>query len=255
METTVTSKFSWNRVGMIARYYYPSLKLQLLLYPLVSVVFGILTYISTKGNMDINVMGVMGVLVLGVIGMTQPFMLYFAPGFLVKSSRDIDVSIPALWTEKATFILLYFFIAVPILLYMPGKLCFILLQLIFQPETFDIYARGATLYFGSTTLSVSSLSDIIPLTVFAFVLFRAPKPSFGKAALFSIISLVTISIIMGIAVLFIIGINDGFSHIDKHSSTLEEVLLSYDWIYSILCGLISALFIGLTAYSFKRIQL
>lgn len=251
METT-NSKFSWDRVNMIARYYYPSLKIQLLLYPLVSAVFGILTYISTKGNMDIHVMGVMGVLVLGIIGMTQPFMLYFAPGFLVKSSRDIDVSIPALWTEKATFILLYFFVAVPILLYLPGKLCFILLQLIFLPETFEIYTKGATtLYFGSTSLSLSSLSDMIPLSVFAFVLFRTPKPSFGKAALFSIISLVSVSIIMGIAV-FIIGLNNGI--LGESGVDFEESVLKYDWAYSIFCGLISALFIGLTAHSFKRIQ-
>lgn len=209
--------------------------------------------------MDIHVMGVMGVLVLGIIGMTQPFMLYFAPGFLVKSSRDIDVSIPALWTEKATFILLYFFVAVPILLYLPGKLCFMLLQVLLLPETFNIYTESTTLYLGSTSLSLSSLSDIIPLSVFAFVLFRAPKPSFGKAALFSIISLVVISISMGIAV-FIIGVNDGLHgslNISENSGEdfVKDIVLRYDWFYSIFCGLISALFIVLTARSFKKIQL
>lgn len=254
METTLSSNFSRNRIKMIARYYYPSLRIQLILYPLVSAIFGILTYFSTNGSLNLEVMSLLGIFVVGVIGMIQPFMLYFAPGFLVKSSRNIDVTIPALWTEKATFILLYFFVAVPAMLYLPGKICFILLQLILQTGSFHVSCVGATLNLGATQFSMSSyFTLLIPVSVFAFVFFRTPRPSFGKAALFSIIAYFSYSILIGIAV-FIIGMNSGLFGMsgDNLVATITD---RYEWIYTIISALVAGLFIWLTGRTFKNLQL
>lgn len=264
-----SSSFSWRRVGMIARYYYPSLKWQMIIYSLASALFGIITYIATEGTVNVYTIGFFSVLVMAVIGSVQPFMVYFAPGFFVKSCRDVDVAIPALWSEKATFVMLYLFVGVPILVSVPGIICSALTQLIVDPSSFEVLLTHTTdtmtmagsplsLQIGSPVniISVASIASYLPLSVFAFVLFRAPKPSFGKAALFSIIALVSSSLIAGIVIAcYAIPdiIND--ETITTVSSGVLSELFNFYTIYLIICGLLSALFMWLTARSFKKIQL
>lgn len=262
-----SSSFSWHRVGMIARYYYPALKWQMIIYPIVSALFGIITYLASRGNLDLATIGLFSVLVMTVVGFTQPFMLYFAPGFLVRSCRDVDVAIPALSSEKATFIMLYLFVVVPAMLYLPGVICSALTQLIVDPSSFDVAWIGLiseessvnapfSLMVGSSSnaISLTSIASFLPLSVFAFVLFRAPKPSFGKSALFSIIALVASSMIMGIVLSISVirdAVGEGFESVGVGFGDMNGYMLGY----ALICGLISVVFMWLTVRSFNKIQL
>lgn len=91
----------------VVRFYWPRIRMQVILYPLISLVTTGLLVLAT-------VTGLKGGIVFGEWIFT--LMLVFAPlAFVRYDSRSVDISLPALWSEKAVFMLGYVLVAVPLL--------------------------------------------------------------------------------------------------------------------------------------------
>lgn len=113
----VSDGFSCRRLGMVARYYWPMIKWEVILFPVASVLVGLLVWLFIFGKAGTLASMASGILSYGVI---------FAPLVLMyerKRSYQMSLSLPAANSEKAMFLLLYFCVAVPVLLYLPMKLC------------------------------------------------------------------------------------------------------------------------------------
>lgn len=102
-----------SNLGMVARYYLPRIKWQLILYPLVSILCTAFMVWSAG----------IGVPFLG-LAMEWIFilMIIFAPLTLARyNARETDITLPASWGVKATFLLLYTLVIVPLMvLLLPG---------------------------------------------------------------------------------------------------------------------------------------
>lgn len=266
--STISNSFSWQRVRMIGEYYYPSLRLQILIYPLFSILCGIIiaigrpTMLSLLNNSaEPSGLGLLSTMAIGLSGTVSAFMFYFAPIVFIRRSRDIDVALPALWKEKAAFVVLYLFIFIPVIIYGPTFIIRLISDAITNPElTTDFTFREIVI--GSQSITIDTLKGFIPMAVCAYFIFSRPKPTFGRAAGFSILSLVVMGLIAsGIYVICMWGTATTVIHAintDTDISIDDTMVLSSlnmaRYIEATVCIAVTAIFLWLTIRSFKKIQ-
>ncbi len=113
MEMTMkqqNSSFSWARLQMVAAYYYPLIKKQMIWYPIVVVILYTLGYLCQL----VDWLAPIGVTFIAPFS----FMFYWAPIVIARrDSRMITSMLPATAAEKIVFLALYFFVAIPVLIY------------------------------------------------------------------------------------------------------------------------------------------
>lgn len=104
--------FSWHRVVMTGRFYRPLLARQIIWYPVASLLLSLIAY----GCSFVESLEPLGATALGAIS----FMFYLAPLVLTRyDDRMVAAMLPTTAAERWAFMMLYFFIAVPLLLLVP----------------------------------------------------------------------------------------------------------------------------------------
>lgn len=256
---------------MVARYHYPNLRLQIILYPIISIVLGLLISLGSTNIISsfdspasVGVFQIINALAVGVSGLVLSFMLYFSPAPFCRPTREVDVTLPALWTEKATFALLYLFVFIPVTLYLPRIVIHMAFDVFQNTEPLRVSALGAGYNMGSQWLTVDILSSLVPLAVCAYVVFSRPKATFGRAAAMAIVALVGIGIISTVTIL--ITTIPGLMSMAESGVSPDQLDMEFadSWVTEFnnsryivggLSALIAGVFIWLTARSFKKIQL
>lgn len=256
METNIispaTDRFSWNRVRMVGRYYYPSLRRQLIIYPLVSVATIIISALFNhyKINMFLP----------GTLTLILSFMLYWGPVvFTSHSCRELEVSLPAKRSEKATFILLYTFIAIPLLAYGPYYIGEFLAGNPFLSEVTEKYAQVKG-NFKIAIYIASIIQMVMPMSVCLFAVMASKTSRVTKGIGFSVLSLIGLSIITGlITVLHMINLpKDQLMALDGESPEaiidMMGGLTDTFFTVSAIGAIVTATMICLTVRAINRIQ-
>ncbi|MCI5979086.1 MAG: hypothetical protein MRZ32_09285 [Bacteroidales bacterium] len=117
--------FSWRRVSMVANYYSPRIRRQLMFYPLISLVafaLGMITY-----NPGEPASG------LWVTGLLQYFVIFGPLALAFHRDWAMSITLPAGSAEKATFLAIYSIIVLPVLAMAP---CEIALNLVYDRSLF-----------------------------------------------------------------------------------------------------------------------
>lgn len=112
LPTAQSDSFSWKRVGMIFRYVYPGLKKQILLFPVLSVLIGLCMLFAPIDITSSMSIAISIAYVLSPIGLAH------------KDFKPTMGMLPVTTGEKAAFLFGYFWIAVPLLLYLPLLIMF-----------------------------------------------------------------------------------------------------------------------------------
>lgn len=255
-ETTVpqvSNKFSWRRAWAISSLYQPAIKWQLIIYALVSVLTGAVTYAMNAS--------VLGVLSMGLFGTVTGFMLYFNPlVFARKSNLVIETTLPATNAEKCTFYLLYSMIVIPAVLNIPYYAVFLIGNAIHPvAETIkDIFDLQSDMI--AQTYGLSMLSGLLPISVCLYTLMASEKNRIVKAVLWTIgvnVALALAGAIYGI----VLALTGSFPDPDtaETSYTLGEELgnsmKSLVIITSVVSGVVSAAMIWLTCRKISYRQL
>lgn len=116
----VTNSFSWRRFMAVARFYYPRLRIQLLVYPLIAVFFSICIAIATNYESF--------ELLTAPLVMAINAMISFGPRvFACRKGLETETLLPATATEKCTFILIYGLVVIPLLVLLPMLLMYFIL--------------------------------------------------------------------------------------------------------------------------------
>lgn len=268
METTISTprnSFSFRRVEMVGGYYYPIFKKQLWIYPLLSLVAGIVTFMLEylPEYFGIGYFG-MSCFFNGVILTALTFMFYWSPCVFGDDGREIEISLPALWSEKATFLIAYFFVAIPLMVFGPYIIARTALIFFFIPgETIvglQRYSFGITV--AGTNIGINSFDSLVALSTAFYVMIRSRRRSFARAAVLSIVALIGVGIVSGIMVftrILNIGLEKVASYADS-SSDMSEIISSLDINFYVLltsavCLAYVLLMIILSVRSIKRIQI
>ncbi|MCM1504210.1 MAG: hypothetical protein NC127_03330 [Muribaculum sp.] len=113
MDSTINfDSFSCRRAAMVGRFYLPRLKWQLIAYPIASVCLSLLFSVFIKIELP--------ALVIAPLSSILSYMVYLGPlFFLVMAAREVETSLPATAGEKASFMIMYSMIVIPLLVYGP----------------------------------------------------------------------------------------------------------------------------------------
>ncbi len=255
--TINTDNFSWERTMMVARYYYPALRLQLMLYPAVSAAVGIVTFFMFNSP----IWTIFG----GLLTFVLQLMLYIAPiAFTIRSNRAIETMLPAKWQEKATFILLYTFIVIPILVYVPKYLCHTLLSTFITGNSLMLEINKISNEISSFyTYFINIVQELVPLATCLFVVVWRNSNRALLGSVWAIVSLVVMAIIGGIIGFFMVfrsGVaNDILMHPEMAETPnfairIADSLYPYMLVFGLVCLIYVGLMIYFTARRFKTAQ-
>lgn len=104
------NSFSWARTRLVARYYYPNLRWQVIAYPAAGLAIGLLNYLLYSTEW--------GFLVAALVSIISGALVYFGPLiFIRRSNRVVETMLPATGAEKSTFLIPYCIIFLPLCVY------------------------------------------------------------------------------------------------------------------------------------------
>lgn len=108
MDTEI-DRFSWRRVWLIGHYMLPTLKKQLIVYPLMAVSMSAMSQLFCY-------FGLIQLTEAGIMNTFADLLFYFAPVSLARrDNRFIIVQLPAKISEKFAFLLIYYWVVIGLL--------------------------------------------------------------------------------------------------------------------------------------------
>lgn len=252
--TYPADRFSFGRLAMVARYYWPTVRMQVILYPAISLVAGILITLC-KGHAG------WALILTGFLSMPMSLLLNFGPlVFAIKSNQEIEAMIPARTSEKTTFVLRYNLVVMPFLILFPK---FIVTYIFFPDfamtlaDTQDAQEVLRDLLADNTFFmqAISMCSTLMPVAVCTFCVFFFRK----RRVLYSIIwTIVCIMVpaIAGIVFGIWFALTDIASGMDKDAFKTEffDILRPLTISISAIGLIIDIIFCWLTARAIRRNQ-
>ena len=266
MTTTLSTydRFSWHRVGAVAGYYAPALRTQIIVYPLVSLAIGAVTYILNCLPGGIAMLGSMLSIILS-------FMCYFGPiVFARRSNKAIETLLPATSAEKSTFIVTYCMVSIPLLTYLPFYLCTYILEFLFGASDNEIIQLASQLEVPKLTKLSGMIQTLVPLATCMFVVMMRDTNRSLMGMVWAVVSLIVASMIAGIygaVIAFRMGFADEQANagadpeeiseqIAQHIATdLTATLQPFIIILGAICLLYVILMIVLTCRTIKNQQI
>ena len=205
--------FSWNRVKAVAEYYYPMLRAQMIIYPIVAFAL----YIVATAATHITWTDLFWAAPATVIS----FMVYLAPVVLTRrDSRMVDMLLPATALEKLIVLGGYFFIIVPLLTYgvyyLIGGLFDMLLPITTVIEKLRMvrHNMGVTAFIYHTTEAVPAVTAFWTLLVVK----RSRTLKVVLASVLSMMAMGIVGMVWGMFVAFTSGFFDGLDEIASDPS-------------------------------------
>lgn len=197
--------FSWERLSMVARYYYPALKAQIILYPLVAIGLAVIQYALSRHEV--------GVLFGGMLSTVLNFMIYLAPCIFVRrGDRFIETLLPATGAEKSLFIISYCLIFIPLVTLGMNAAVPQLLSTVW-PIPDDVAAFATELNQAKAVMGGSLWAQIaqeyIPLSTCMFCVMALKHNRMTMSIVWTIVSLVAISV-AGAVLGIVIALSEGF---------------------------------------------
>ncbi len=153
--TQYNNGFSWERVKMVAAYYYPVIKPQMIWYPIVvALLYGLALLCQT-----VDWLAPVGVALTGPFS----FMFYFAPIILARRDcRLVTTMLPATAAEKMAVLAVYFFVVVPVLIFGVEYALVGITELVIPEYNFIMAAYNAVGKDLSGLFMFSQLDELIP---------------------------------------------------------------------------------------------
>lgn len=219
------NKFSWNRVGMVARYYYPMLRSQIIWYPIVALAIQTLVFFSYFSA----AWTVIGSLLTTITSA----MIAFGPLiFTNRSNRVLETMLPATSAEKSVFIIGYCLVAIPLLVLVVAWIDLTVLKAIFgEPEFLSMTSRLADVHGLEPYLQ--TFQQLIPLSTCMFCV--AAMKTRLKTIGFTILSLFILGVAGAVFGVWI-ALTGCFNEIAAGNSVEPDIIA--DNIISSLSGLL-----------------
>ncbi|MDE6485496.1 MAG: hypothetical protein K2L14_08910 [Duncaniella sp.] len=148
------NSFSWERMSLLARYYMPAIKKQLLIYLIIITVYFIAGVLS---QMPYWFSG-MFMMVWGICQFGFAYMFYLAPlAFSRYDDEALNTLIPARGDEKALFVIVYSLVLVPVFIVVVTSVFALIAHLIPDYEI-DLLSNG----FDNNAIESMAWDDLFP---------------------------------------------------------------------------------------------
>lgn len=185
------NKFSWHRLWLLMRFMWPSVRLQAIIYPSVSLGLGLLLFWLSRYELT-SLLGSMA-------ASTLNFMFYLAPVALgFRATRLNQLSLPATAAEKTVAAALWCLIAVPFLTYTPYYICLWIINGYGEPSQLWLALQSIQQSI-SASLWLSNLSvAVVPAVTCMYVVLSRQKNRTVLGIVWAFVSMICTSILTGI---------------------------------------------------------
>ncbi|PWL62912.1 MAG: hypothetical protein DBY35_02170 [Bacteroidales bacterium] len=223
----------------LLNYYMPRLKKQLIFYPVIAVVLYLLIFVTLRWE---------GVIIIGamVSNILNLMLVFGALIFASRSGMEIDTALPVDWRQKATFILLYTFIAVPLLIAVPMGVCYLCTK---QWMVVNPFISGLTplvdMFMTQGFIWLSVVTTLLPMAVCLYCVMAIKHNRIILSVVWTIVVVMVESFIGGIIgglTAFRQGFEDGFNGVERQSDELPGMVVTQidDWsipltIFFVIC--------------------
>lgn len=243
--------FSASRMATLIKYYYPTIRTQLIAFPTIALVLGVCMNLLYRHEV--------GFLFVSMLSTLSALMIYFGPMvFLTKSTRSLAVTLPATWVEKSCFIVVYSLVVINLLVNVPLMLSDFVLNNIFgEPEFMKALNNEITKYMDpSDGMIVRVLQCVMPASVCMYFVMSATrtraKVIIGTLA--SLFILVVTGIVWGLTMALNMPMDQGVTSDEIQSYMLPRIIELTSGLMFI-CLAVILLFIALTVRRIKNIQI
>lgn len=253
------SAFHFNRFLMVARYYFPALKPQIILYPILASAIQILSFVLMNYEVGMPFAGLMA-MILGA-------MSYFGPLMLSRrSDRVLETMLPASASEKATFIILYCYVAIPAFtIILPFAICQILTYIFGTPDYYHMVIDASGIKDINQHSAIQNLQALVPIATCMYCVVALKKKRY-MTVVWCIVSVIALVVIATIGALiaainsgFIDGVNDGIYGNPPDSEAFKQsfidILKSTYYVLTSISVIYAALMAWLTARKIKLFQI
>ena len=231
-----TDRTSWSRIAMVGRYFWPSLRRKILVFPLFSLFVTLMAHLF--GIADGNTLAISMFDLISWLLVLSPIV------FAKQAADEVFCSLPALGCEKVAFVFLWSFIAVPFLLLAPP----VIYANIAIPETNNVAALLDSSFLGSlftsdaavNIMTVSFLATLTAIAVGLWAVFGSRRNRTRNAVL-AIAGTVMLNGFYG----FVLGFISAWQHAepgvlkDDLSTTLNifAPVMSLSWVLFLIFAL------------------
>lgn len=248
-------RFSWRRVAMIARYYYLPLRRAIILFPLLSFAVGMFSFFSIRYEINIFFSGTLSTIL--------SFLYYWSPIIFNRVEQSqLTLSLPCRWSERATFVMLFSLIGLPILIFAPSYLLSELGKYLYNDNYVSLLSNwnidNNSIVSDPYKLLNLSMS-LFPFSVTLYTMFRARKNRPLKAMLLSLAAMVGETIFIGVvSIIFVMRymVNNTVAENSICADAIPADIMSATWwIVGSIVGALAIMFIVLTIRRFKTVQI
>lgn len=252
--------FSWHRLSLVSRYYYPLIRPQILIYPLTALVLAAVQ--SALNHSEA------GILFGGMFETFLNFMMYFSPCIFAKrSDRYIETMLPATGVEKSVFILTYCLVLLPMLTWGLHFCALTALDSVWPPDE-TVMAFKSGMNEMSDLIGMSGLvrlaQEYIPLSTCLYCVMALKNNRMIMSMVWAVVSLVSITVLGAIAGIWM-AMTEGFDKITEMAASgvededitrfLVVRLKTFIYVLSYAGAAYTLLMAWLTARKISRIQL
>ena len=195
--TRYDNGFSWARVKMVAAYYYPVLKPQIIWYPIVVAVLYCLAVLCQM----VDWLAPVGAVLIAPFS----FMLYLAPIILARRDNRLIISmLPATAVEKIVFLTAYFFVMVPLMIFGVEYALIGVTELV-APEYNFVINVLKQVGIDNCLIVLNQLDELIPLALCFWGVIYFKENRTLKVILVSVGGMVAMGIVGAVYGIFIAG--------------------------------------------------
>ncbi len=243
----VVDRFSWHRVGMIVRYWWPLLRLKLLMFLIISIVVGLTAVSFYRVYNDYAVMQ--------ITGLTTYLCIFGSAVFGKKGGHQMRVGLPARNSEKLTFLLIFNLLVLPLVTVVP---CSLIMWLVDENPfhlVMNVIGINDPVYFFITAQIFSYLMMLVASMVCMWTATTARRSAFLKAICFSLITFVAPSFLTGL----LIGLN-AFKELGlqvAQQDFITHMVTDMSWTFTVLTPILALVWVTCLCFfikDFKRRQ-
>lgn len=209
-----------NRLALVARFYFPRLKKQIIAYPIISLLLGSGTIVSILSGSEILLM-----LALIIDVFLISVMIEYGPlAFAFRSCPEIETGLPATAGQQSLFIIAYTFIGIPLMILLPITLVEIGLidtGLVSNNITDELkeIERVLSGKLGFLTIACGLLQYLVPMAVCLYAVMRHTRKRLLHGIIWTLVANVMFAIfgfIVGAISAFKSGFEDGWNGVEAN---------------------------------------
>lgn len=247
------NKFSVRRAISFGRCFQPNLRLQLIVYPIISLLNSLVVLLFSDKPLALPLIVMMSLLVSAMLYLSS---LVFTSG----SDLAIETELPLRGDEKAAFMIFYSLIAIPFLLWIPQWLTTSIATWI-DPK---LVAENTFLQTSSIVPRATNITNVFqslaPASVALLAVVSYKRRRVLMPVVWTIVTVVALSIVTAITVTVKLFTSNFFNNINHGDIDIDQLQLKKDIISTIspeivVIGVVLALVTIICAYlTYRRVK-